>query len=202
MLRDVVCRVASRGRRRAGDRDPGGLRMWKVVVVAACCVWLAGCSSMSVRSLTANANLAPTKGNQASGTVTFVQHGETVMVEAHLTGLSPGLHGFHIHEKGDCTAADASSAGGHFNPHKSSHGSPDSQPHHAGDLGNVTADAAGVVQYRVEVTGISLGTGTDSIIGRSVIVHANPDDLRSQPAGNAGPRLACGLISKGKDKWF
>ena len=176
--------------------------MKRFIVLSLCCAGLCACSSMGIRSPTASASLAPTKGNQASGTVSFVQHGETVVVEAHLVGLSPGLHGFHIHEKGDCTAPDASSAGGHFNPHKASHGGPDAAPRHAGDLGNVTADAAGVAQYKVEVSGISLGTGADSIIGRAVIVHGNPDDLRSQPAGNAGPRLACGLISKGKDKWF
>jgi Cu-Zn family superoxide dismutase len=176
--------------------------MNRSVVVIACCASLAGCSSVSLRSPTASANLAPTKGNQVSGTVSFVQHGDSVVVEAHLVGLTPGLHGFHIHEKGDCTAADASSAGAHFNPHKSSHGGPQVAPRHAGDLGNITADGAGVAQYKVEVTGISLDTGADSIIGRAVIVHGNPDDLRTQPAGNAGPRIACGLISKGKDKWF
>jgi superoxide dismutase, Cu-Zn family len=172
-----------------------------VALLAAYCL-LAGCSSMGVRSPTASANLGPTKGNQTAGTVTFVQHGQRVVVEARVTGLTRGLHGFHIHEKGDCTAADALSAGNHFNPHKEPHAAPDSAHRHAGDLGNLTADANGVAVYRIEVSGIALDTGPDSIIGRAVIVHANPDDLRTQPSGNAGSRLACGLISKGKDQWF
>lgn len=166
------------------------------------CLLLAGCANMSLRSPSATATLAPTKSNQAAGTVTFMQRGNTVYVEANITGLSPGPHGFHVHEKGDCRAADGSSAGGHFNPASTQHGGPDSTPRHAGDLGNITADANGVAVYRAQVTGISLGTGEDSIIGRAVIVHANADDLHTQPAGNAGARIACGLISKSADKWF
>jgi superoxide dismutase, Cu-Zn family len=176
--------------------------MYRSFALLACCAWLAACSSMSLRSPTASANLAPTKGSQAAGNVSFVQRGEKVLVEARITGLTPGLHGFHVHEKGDCTAADGMSAGAHFNPHKAPHAGPDSAQRHAGDLGNLTADASGVAVYRAEVAGISLGTGADSIVGRAVIVHANPDDLRTQPAGNAGARLACGLISKGEDRWF
>jgi len=157
---------------------------------------------MSLRSPAATATLAPTKGNQAAGTVAFVQRGSIVYVDAHLSGLSPGLHGFHVHEKGDCRAADGSSAGGHFNPTGAAHAGPDNTQRHAGDLGNITADANGIAVYRAQVTGISLATAEDSIIGRAVIVHANPDDLRTQPAGNAGARIACGLISKSADQWF
>lgn len=176
--------------------------MNKRLALAAGCVLLASCSHMSLRSPAATASLAPTKNNQVAGTVSFVQRGNTVTVEARVTGLSPGLHGFHIHEKGDCRAADASSAGGHFNPGGVPHAGPDSATRHAGDLGNITADANGTAVYKAQVTGISLGAGEDSIIGRAVIVHANADDLKTQPAGNAGPRLACGLISKSADKWF
>ena len=111
-------------------------------------------------------------------------------------------HGLHIHELGDCRAPDASSAGGHFNPQGSEHGGPEDAIRHAGDLGNVRSDANGLAQSEITVTGISLGTGGDSIVGRSVIVHAKPDDLTSQPSGNAGPRIACGLISKNPDKFF
>jgi len=163
---------------------------------------LAGCSSIGVRSPTASANLGPTKANQAAGVVTFVQHGGKVVVDARVSGLPPGLHGIHVHEKGDCTAPDAASAGAHFNPRKEPHAGPDADHRHAGDLGNLTADANGVAVYHAEVSGITLDTGPDSIIGRAVIVHANPDDLRPQPAGNSGSRLACGPISKGKDRWF
>lgn len=163
---------------------------------------LAACANMSLRSPTAVANLAPTKGNQVSGSVHFTQQGELVLVEARVTGLTPGPHGFHIHEKGNCTAPDASSAGGHFNPTGAPHGAPDASARHAGDLGNLVADDTGAAAYRAEVRGIGLGTGEDSIIGRAVIVHANRDDLTTQPTGNAGGRQACGLISLSKDKWF
>ena len=176
--------------------------MKRSLALLAGCALLAACSNLTLRSSTATAALAPTKGNQVAGNVTFVQKGDKVLVEARIIGLTPGLHGFHIHEKPDCTAADGMSAGGHFNPRKAPHAGPESAQRHAGDLGNLNADAGGVAVYRAEIRGITLGMGEDSIIGRSVIVHANPDDLRTQPAGNAGARLACGLISKGKDQWF
>jgi Cu-Zn family superoxide dismutase len=176
--------------------------MNKRLVAIMGCAWLAACSHMSLRSPAATATIAPTKGNQASGTVNFVQRGSVVYVDARMTGLTPGLHGFHVHEKGNCRAADGSSAGGHFNPAGAAHAGPDSNPRHAGDLGNLSADANGVAVYRMQVTGISLGTGSDSIIGRAVIVHADADDLRTQPAGNAGARVGCGLISKSADQWF
>ncbi len=172
------------------------------VVVLAGALAVAGCTGVNLRSPTATAKLAPTKDNHVSGTVSFRQQGNAVLVEARITGLTPGLHGFHVHERGNCTAPDASSAGPHFNPHAGIHGGPDSPGRHAGDLGNIEAGADGVAVYRAEVTGISLGAAEDSIIGRSVIVHEKPDDYTSQPAGDAGARLACGLISKSADKWF
>ncbi|HWQ40189.1 MAG TPA: superoxide dismutase family protein [Burkholderiales bacterium] len=172
----------------------------------ALCAVLAACGNMGnvfKRGPTATAVLAPTKGNQVSGTVQFRQKGEVVLVEAKVTGLKPnGTHGFHIHEKGDCSAPDASSAGAHFNPQGTPHGGPGSEKRHAGDLGNLQADANGFAQASIEIAGITLGTDANSIIGRSVIVHANPDDLSTQPAGNAGARIACGLISKNPDKFF
>jgi Cu-Zn family superoxide dismutase len=104
----------------------------------------------------------------------------------------------HVQVKGDCTATDASSAGPHFNPDGHPHSSPDEPIRHAGDLGNVTADANGVSDFSFEVEGLSLGSDAASIIGRALIIHADADDLRSQPAGNSGKRLACGLVSKGR----
>jgi len=174
----------------------------RTVLAAVAVATLAACTNMSLRSPTAVANLAPTKGNQVTGAVHFTQQGELVLVEARVTGLTPGPHGFHIHEKGNCTAPDATSAGGHFNPTGAGHGAPSASARHAGDLGNLVADATGAADYRAEIRGISLGTGEDSIIGRAVIVHADRDDLTSQPTGNAGARQACGLISLSKDKWF
>jgi Cu-Zn family superoxide dismutase len=176
--------------------------MTRTIVLLAAGTLLAACTGMSLRSPTATATLAPTKGSQVSGTVSFTQKGELVLVEAKVAGLSPGLHGFHIHEKGNCTAPDASSAGGHFNPAGTAHGGSSGNPRHAGDLGNLEADASGTAIYKAEVAGIGLGTGDDSIIGRAVIVHEKPDDFTTQPSGNSGARLACGLISKSPDKWF
>jgi Cu-Zn family superoxide dismutase len=167
---------------------------------------LAACSSMNAalhREKTAIAMLAPTEGNIASGVVNFSQDGDIMQVDVRVDSLTPNsMHGLHIHIVGDCRAPDASSAGGHFNPHGSSHGGPFSDPRHGGDLGNIQADGNGTAIASIQVTGISLGKDDDSIIGRAVIVHAQGDDLASQPSGNAGPRIACGLISKNPDKFF
>ena len=138
------------------------------------------------------ATIAPTQGNTAAGTVTFTAVKGAVHVIADLTGLAPGEHGFHIHEKGDCSAPDGTSAGGHFNPGSHQHGAPGAQVH-AGDLGNITADASGKAHLEGDFPQMTL-TGPDSIVGRAVIVHAAADDLKTQPTGNAGGRLGCGVI--------
>ncbi|MBI3895010.1 MAG: superoxide dismutase family protein [Acidobacteria bacterium] len=142
---------------------------------------------------TAEATLKPTQGSQVEGTVHFEEDMGEMHIEVHLTGLAPGKHGFHIHETGDCSAPDASSAGGHFNPDGKPHGAPDAAEHHAGDLGNVEPDATGMVMTDIHSNSLSL-EGPNSIIGKAVVVHGGEDDLKSQPAGNAGPRLACGVI--------
>jgi Cu-Zn family superoxide dismutase len=139
------------------------------------------------------AHLAPTQGNNARGTVTFEPAADGVRITAHLEGLTPGNHGFHLHEVGDCSAPDASSAGAHWNPTGHPHGGPDSPRRHAGDLGNVTADESGTAHLEREVKGLSLD-GPHSLRGRSVLVHAKADDLTSQPSGDSGARLACGVI--------
>jgi Cu-Zn family superoxide dismutase len=143
----------------------------------------------------ATAEINPTEGNSVHGTVTFETVAGGVRVTADIEGLSPGDHGFHIHEYGDCSAPDGSSAGGHYNPTHAPHGGPDKPEgqRHIGDLGNIHAGPDGKAQYdRVDPI-ISLG-GSYSIIGKSVIVHAGADDLVSQPTGDAGPRVACGVI--------
>ena len=146
---------------------------------------------------TASAKLLPTKGNQATGTVTFTQKGDKVTVKANVTGLKPnGEHGFHVHEKGDCSAADGMSAGGHFNPVSAQHGNPMAGAHHVGDMPNLKADANGVATLTWEETDFTVTDGTASIVGRAIVVHLNPDDYKSQPAGNSGPRIACGVIAK------
>lgn len=141
------------------------------------------------------AELKPTEGNRASGTVTFVSENGSVQVTADLAGLEPGLHGFHIHEKGDCSAPDASSAGGHFNPTGAPHGGPTdpADKRHVGDLGNVEADSDGKVHLEMNDKVIAL-EGENSIIGKAVVVHSRSDDLKTDPTGEAGPRLACGVI--------
>jgi superoxide dismutase, Cu-Zn family len=137
--------------------------------------------------------LQPLENSGVAGTVTFVQTSAGVDIQAHLTGLKPGEHGFHIHEFGDCSAGDGSCAGGHFNPTGMPHGGPDSGKRHAGDLGNILADSHGKAEYQRLDKVIELD-GPHSIIGRSIVVHAGRDDLTSQPSGNSGGRIACGVI--------
>lgn len=142
------------------------------------------------------AELEPTAGNTVKGTVEFTQKGDLVVAEAKISGLSPNsLHGFHIHETGDCSAADASSAGGHFDPTASPHGGPGGEVRHGGDLGNLKADANGNARSSVKVGGVTIDGGPDRIVGRAVVIHAGADDLKSQPAGNSGGRVACGVIN-------
>ena len=158
---------------------------------------LAGCAGlMHGGGPMATARLEATRGNAATGTVLFHQHGDRVMVHASVTGLKPGQeHGFHIHEKGDCSSGDGLSTGGHFNPAGKPHGSQDAD-HHAGDLPALKADADGRAEVRYYVTGITVGSGATDIVGKGLIVHAMPDDYRTQPTGNAGGRIACGVISR------
>lgn len=139
------------------------------------------------------AALNPTKGNHVQGVVAFTAVEGGIHIIATIEGLTPGKHGFHIHEFGDCSAPDGSSAGGHFNPTNQKHGGPDHFERHAGDLGNIVADEFGIARYDRVDTVITLN-GPQTIIGRSLIVHANPDDFKTQPTGNAGGRVACGLI--------
>ena len=137
--------------------------------------------------------LHPTTGNKVTGVVTFTRAPDGIKVVADVEGLTPGMHGFHVHQYGDCSAPNADSAGGHFNPEGMPHGGPMSQERHVGDLGNITADKDGKAHFEWTDKLLSL-EGRDSIIGRGLIVHAMADDLVSQPAGNAGPRVACGVI--------
>lgn len=142
---------------------------------------------------TAIAELSPTEGNNASGTVTFTSLNGTVRVEADIEHLAPGQHGFHIHENGDCSASDASSAGGHFNPTGAPHGAPTDAERHAGDLGNIEAGSDSTASHSAVDSVITL-SGVNSIVGKAVVIHAGEDDLSSQPSGDAGDRLACGVI--------
>ena len=142
---------------------------------------------------------ATKSGGDVRGAVTFTLTPMGIRVQAEVRGLKPGKHGFHIHEFGNCSAPDATSAGGHFDPAMTKHHAGPTEPvRHEGDMGNnITADAQGVAT--IEYTDPTLSfTGPASILGRSVIVHENEDDLKTQPTGNAGDRLACGVIGVAK----
>lgn len=177
----------------------------RLIFVGVCAVMLPACATHNGPTVyedpSAIAVLSSTQNSSVHGVVTFVRSGGVAQVNLNMTGLKPNsTHGLHIHESGDCTARDASSAGGHFNPTSSQHGGANGSPRHSGDLGNVTADANGNINSSFKVGDIAFGTGQDSIIGRGLIVHAERDDLKSQPAGNSGARAACGLITHNPDK--
>jgi Cu-Zn family superoxide dismutase len=146
----------------------------------------------SVKQAVAVLNAA--SGSKCRGQVTFTQDGDNVKVVAHVEGLTPGQkHAIHVHQFGDCSAPDGASAGGHYNPEGHQHGLPTADKRHAGDLGNLQADSEGKAHYELTVKNISIAGTMNPIIGRGVIVHAKPDD-GGQPVGNAGGRIACGVI--------
>ena len=158
--------------------------MNKLYIALLSVVTMSGCASLSSSGPIALADLQPTQGNKAQGTVSFVKKGDLLIVDARLSGLPPGPHGFHIHEKGDCSAPDAASAGGHFNPADKAHGGPRHGERHGGDLGNITANADGKaeIQFSIPLDDISISkSGESSIVGKGLIVHADPDDYKTQP---------------------
>lgn len=137
--------------------------------------------------------MGPTAGSNVNGELRIEERSDGIWITGNLTGLTPGEHGFHIHEKGDCSAHDASSAGGHFKGGHEKHGAPTDPEHHAGDLGNITADADGSATIAVLGRGLTL-TGENGVESRAIIVHSGADDMTSQPSGNAGSPVACGTI--------
>ncbi|MFN7085718.1 MAG: superoxide dismutase family protein [Burkholderiales bacterium] len=159
-----------------------------------CMLLLAACATITEQEgPSATAVLQPRSGSQVHGTVKFTQVGQRMRVTGKVWGHGPGNKGFHIHEKGDCSDPKAMSAGGHFNPMKAKHGAPGGG--HAGDLGNLVFDQSGKAVIDLMAGGISVGKDTaDGIIGRSLIVHMDADDLKTDPTGNAGGRAACGVI--------
>lgn len=141
--------------------------------------------------------LSPAPNSKVQGVVTFEKTDKGIKIVADVTGLTPGKHGFHIHEFGDCSSADYASAGSHFMITGESHGAPGGPESHKGDMGNLEADASGTAHLEWVDPGISFH-GPNSILGRSVIVHEKEDDLKTQPTGNAGARIACGTIGIAK----
>ncbi|PAP77569.1 superoxide dismutase family protein [Rubrivirga marina] len=147
------------------------------------------------------ARIAEVDGSGVVGAVEFVDLGDAVEVRYNLSGLSAGLHGFHVHQTGDCgpdsTGTPAGAAGEHFNPLASPHGAPSAAPaqRHAGDLGNVEPDASGRA-IGVRVDSVLSFDGPTSILGKALLLHGGEDDLTSQPSGDAGPRVGCGVIEE------
>ncbi|RUO37860.1 superoxide dismutase family protein [Aliidiomarina taiwanensis] len=154
-----------------------------------------------VPGTTYSAHLMPTAGNEGlQGTIHFEQKPQHVSIRVHVEGLpANSTHGFHVHEFGDCSAPDATSAGSHFNPQETAHGGPDSSERHVGDLGNIESNAQGVAVVELADTALAM-EGAHNILGRAVVIHSQHDDLTSQPVGNAGSRLLCGVIGVAKTR--
>jgi superoxide dismutase, Cu-Zn family len=172
------------------------MRIVNTALLLSAAALMAACSSMGTNpTASASAALQATKGNSASGMVKFEQFEGKVVVSGEVSGLKANAeHGFHVHDKGDCSSGDGLSTGGHFNPGAHPHGAHGHGSHHAGDLPSLKADANGVAKFRFESTTITVGAGATNVVGRGLIVHRDPDDLKTQPTGNAGPRLACAVI--------
>ena len=171
--------------------------MKSLFAFAAATILLAACQTTPPEPLRATAQLQPTKGNKTFGEATFEQVGDKVRVVVFVQGLKPGQeHGLHVHEAADCSG-DAMGAKGHFNPHGKPHGRHGSAERHAGDLPTLKANKAGRANVQVDTDIITVSPGPASIIGRGLVVHADPDDYKTQPTGNAGARIACGVIQAG-----
>lgn len=172
----------------------------RIATAATLLVSLAACvSSQQTMPMppppSAVALLQAKSNSSVGGSVSFAQEGAKVRVIAKVTGLKPGQeHGFHVHEKGDCSAPDAMSAGGHFNPGGHPHG-PQGAAHHGGDLPSLKADGGGNANASFLIDGVVIGSGSNDLMGKAVVVHAMPDDYMTQPTGNSGGRIACGVIA-------
>jgi Cu-Zn family superoxide dismutase len=158
---------------------------------------VAACQSVPSDAPKASAVLEPTKGSSVRGNVSFIQIGDKVRVAANVTGLKPnGEFGFHIHEAGDCSSGDGMSAKGHFNPYGKAHAHAGTPERHAGDLTSLKSDGGGNASLTVDLDVITVSAGPASVVGRGLIVHAQPDDFKTQPTGNAGARSACAVIQR------
>lgn len=167
-------------------------------LVAAAAISLGiGCASAAKPSAApqARATIEPRSGSNVKGWATFADRSTGgVAVVVHIENAPPGVHGLHVHEKGDCSAADASSAGGHFNPGGMPHAGPTETHRHAGDLGNITIEANGTGHLELVTDLLTVKVGPNSVVGKAVVFHEKADDLTSQPSGNAGARLGCGVV--------
>ena len=145
----------------------------------------------------AHAAIEGRSGSTLTGTAEFTVHGGMLMITVNVKGAPPGIHAVHIHEKGDCSAPDAMSAGGHFNPGGHQHGAPDAKEHHAGDLGNMTVAGDGTGSLMIHSSDLSIAGSDNSVVGHAIIVHEKADDFVTQPTGAAGGRIGCGVIVSG-----
>lgn len=172
--------------------------MKTIFASAAAAILLAACQTTPSEPPRATAQLLPTTGNKTFGEATFEQMGDKVRVSIFVQGLKPEQeHGLHIHEVGDCSSGDGMSTKGHFNPNGKPHGHYSSANRHAGDLPALKADKSGRAKVEADVDIITVAPGPASVVGRGLIVHAAPDDYTTQPTGNAGARIACGVIRAG-----
>jgi Cu-Zn family superoxide dismutase len=142
----------------------------------------------------AKATIEPKSGSTVTGTATFTETGKGVKVVVHVEKAPPGTHGLHIHEKGDCSDPEAKSAGGHFNPTSMNHAGPMDKERHAGDLGNIEVKADGTGHLEITTTMLTVKPGPNSVVGKAVVFHEKADDFKTQPTGNAGGRLGCGVV--------
>ena len=192
----VSCACSDNRRPEVRQQKNGGEKGGEVALLSDVESPTEGASKVSVNNLSfskAVAHIHPYQDHKISGLVTFTKVPEGILIVADVDGLKPGKHGFHVHEHGDCGGTDGMKAGGHFNPTHTKHGGPDSAERHVGDFGNLDADRNGHAHYERVDTLIAF-EGENSILERSIIIHADPDDLVSQPTGNSGPRIACGKV--------
>ena len=182
------------------------LRILSSIILGSAGAFLVGCASggataggtpasaAAAAAPSAKATLEARSGSTVTGTATFTELPSGVRVQVHVENATPGTHGLHVHEKGDCSDPEAKSAGGHFNPGGSPHAGPMVGMRHAGDLGNIEIGANGQGDLDVRTDLLTIKPGPNSVIGRAVIFHEKADDLTTQPTGNAGGRLACGVV--------
>jgi Cu-Zn family superoxide dismutase len=175
------------------------MNLGRILIGAGAVAAMAACASSPKAAPAAGAramaSIDARSGSTLAGTATLSEMGGGVHVVVDVTGAPPGLHAVHLHEKGDCSAPDATSAGGHFNPSGMPHGAPDAPEHHAGDFGNMTVGADGHGHLEIHSTMLTVAAGPNSVAGRSIVVHAKEDDMTTQsPPGNAGSRIGCGVV--------
>ena len=182
-----------------------GIKVSLLLLVVGVSITLASCAVLqkigilSKPSKQAIASIGSASGSNLAGIAVFTQNGDTITLVVEIENVSPGIHAVHIHEKGDCSAPDGTSAGGHWNPTNVAHGTWGEGEFHLGDIGNVTVgeDGTGRIELTTKLWEIGTGSNID-IVGRGIIVHAGSDDFTSQPSGNAGARIGCGAIELGK----